>query len=170
MVCRKIPLCGRKPTVSTDRKAAVLDAIWRVFRTPPGSKTRACIHGGNLGTWESQWSPCVQSGVGVPSVEVKTPGAERRLEPLKRAFFLKGTQRKTSDARYRARRGRTERTRDGLLAVLADHSTDGRERKAPGREGGEPTSQEPTGGKVKPGITLFWEDLWEILRDHQPYP
>ena len=28
----------------------------------------------------------------------------------------------------------------------------------------------PTGGKAKPGITFFWKDLWEILRDHQPYP
>jgi hypothetical protein len=41
--------------------------------------TRACTHGGNLGTWESQWFPCVESGVGVPTVEVKTPGAGRRL-------------------------------------------------------------------------------------------
>jgi hypothetical protein len=24
----------------------------------------------------------------------------------------------------------------------------------------------PTAGKVKPGITFFWRDLWEILRDH----
>jgi hypothetical protein len=31
-------------------------------------------------------------------------------------------------------------------------------------------SEGPTGGKAKPGITLFWKDLWEILRDHQPYP
>jgi hypothetical protein len=22
---------------------------------------------------------------------------------------------------------------------------------------------------VKPGITLFWKDLWEILSDHKPY-
>ncbi len=28
----------------------------------------------------------------------------------------------------------------------------------------------PSGGKEKPGITFFWKDLWEILRDHQPYP
>jgi len=27
----------------------------------------------------------------------------------------------------------------------------------------------PAVGKVKSGITLFWEELWEILRDHQPY-
>jgi hypothetical protein len=24
----------------------------------------------------------------------------------------------------------------------------------------------PTAGKEKPGITFFWRDLWEILRDH----
>ncbi len=28
----------------------------------------------------------------------------------------------------------------------------------------------PTAGQVKPGITFVWKDLWEILRDHQPYP
>jgi hypothetical protein len=28
----------------------------------------------------------------------------------------------------------------------------------------------PTAGKEKPGITFVWRDLWEILRDHQPYP
>jgi hypothetical protein len=31
-------------------------------------------------------SPCVISGAGVPSIEVKTPGVERPLAPLKRAF------------------------------------------------------------------------------------
>src|SRR5215470_11592870 len=43
-------------------RAAVLSrlkAIWRVCRTPPGSETRACVHGGSLGTWESRLSPCV---------------------------------------------------------------------------------------------------------------
>ena len=144
----------RKPTACTRWKATVLDALGRVFRTPPGSETRACSHRGNLETWESQWFPCVESGVGVPTVEVKTPGAGRRLSPLRRAFHKKGTQRKRSDARYRGRRGRTERPRDGPLAVLADHSTEGREPCAPGREGGEPTSQGPTGGKAKPGITF----------------
>jgi hypothetical protein len=41
--------------------------------------------------------------------------------------------------------------------------------KLSGRKGGEPTSKGPAAGKVKSGITLFWEELWEILRDHQPY-
>jgi hypothetical protein len=42
--------------------------------------------------------------------------------------------------------------------------------KGAGREGGEPASQGPTEGKETPGITSIWKDLWEILRDHQPYP
>ena len=25
-------------------------------------------------------------------------------------------------------------------------------------------------GKATPGITYFWQDLWERLRAHQPYP
>src|SRR5439155_14887987 len=73
----------------------------RVRRTPPGSESGACRQRGSSGTWESQGSPCVESGRGVPTVEVKTPGAERRLQPLKRAFWrtTKGTQRKRSAAR-----------------------------------------------------------------------
>ena len=42
-----------KPTVSSDRKATVLDTTRRVYRTPPGSEGGACAHGGNAGTWES---------------------------------------------------------------------------------------------------------------------
>jgi len=41
----------------------------------------------------------------------------------------------------------------GRVAVLADHSTG---------EGGEPRPTGPTGGKVKPGITLSWIDRREI--------
>jgi hypothetical protein len=159
-----------KPTACSGRKAAVLDAIRRVFRIPPGSESGACIHRGDSGTWESQWFPCRKSGVGVPTGEVKTPGAGRRLAPPRRALQEQGTQSKTSATRYRGRRGRTERPRDGPLAVLADHSTEGQEPWASGREGGEPTSQGPTAGKAKPGITFVWKDLGERLRAHQPYP
>jgi len=159
-----------KPTVCKRRKAAVLDALWQGFRIPPGSESGACIHRGDSGTWESQWCPCRESGVGVPAIAAKTPGAGRRLSPLRRALQEQGTQSKTSATRYRGRKGSTERPRDELLAVLAEHSTDGWEPAVPGREGGEPMSQGPTGGKAKPGITFFWKDLWEILRDHQPYP
>jgi hypothetical protein len=160
----------RKPTACTRWKAAVQDARRRAFRTPPGSETRAWSHRGSLERWESQWFPCRESGVGVPTIEGKTPGAGRRLSPLRRALHVPGAQSKTSDTRYRGSRGRTARPREGLLAVFADHSPDGREPAVPGREGGEPMSQGPTGGKAKPGITFFWKDLWEILQDHQPYP
>src|SRR5207249_5483068 len=66
----------------------------RVRKTPPGSESGACRQRGSSGTWESQWSPCVESGRGVPTVEVKTPGAERRLQPLKRAFWRKQREHK----------------------------------------------------------------------------
>ena len=39
----------------------------------------ACMQRGDSGTWESQRSPCVTSGVGVPTGTVKAPGVERRL-------------------------------------------------------------------------------------------
>ena len=49
---------GGKPTLSDERKAAVLRALWPANRTPPGSETGACVHGGGPGTWESRLSPC----------------------------------------------------------------------------------------------------------------
>jgi hypothetical protein len=50
-----------KPTVGRDGKAAVLEAIWRGCRTPPGSERGAGLHRGDAGTWESPWSPGGQS-------------------------------------------------------------------------------------------------------------
>src|SRR5215831_10285770 len=59
VVVRRIASAGSrpKPTVCSDRKAAVLEAIRRVYRTPPGSESGACLHRGDSGTWESQGSP-----------------------------------------------------------------------------------------------------------------
>ncbi len=51
-----------KPTFSYERKAAVLKAIWRAFRTPPGSESRACMQRDNSGTWEGLLSPCTTAG------------------------------------------------------------------------------------------------------------
>jgi hypothetical protein len=60
-----IPLVERgKPTVSTGRKAAVLQARRLAGRTPPGSQSGACIYRGNSGTWEGHLSPCHTPGVG----------------------------------------------------------------------------------------------------------
>src|ERR671922_2325240 len=56
-----------KPTVSTGRKAAVLDATWRAPRTPPGSESGACLHRGSSGTWESHLSPCNSCRSGEPA-------------------------------------------------------------------------------------------------------
>lgn len=50
---------------------------------------------------------------------------------------------------------KNERPQEGLLEVLADHSTVGGMILS-GREGGEPMSKGPTGGKVKQGITFHW--------------
>jgi hypothetical protein len=68
------------PTVSSGRKAAVPDALWRVEGTPPGSKSGAGIHGGSSGTWESPRSPCHIPGMGDRAT--KSPGVlgERRSE------------------------------------------------------------------------------------------
>jgi hypothetical protein len=63
---------GGKPTVCMRWKAAVLDALWRVCRTPPGSESGACLHRGNSGTWESHLPPCDKPGLG--DRVTKSPG------------------------------------------------------------------------------------------------
>jgi hypothetical protein len=67
------------PTVSSGRKAAVLGAGGRVRRTPPGSKSGACMHRGSSGTWESHVSPCQTPGVG--DRVTKSPGVVWGLRP-----------------------------------------------------------------------------------------
>src|SRR5713226_2687037 len=69
----------RTPTVSSGRKAAVLGAIWRVPRTPPGSESRACIPRGDVGTWENHLSPCDMPGEGDRAT--KGPGVAWGLPP-----------------------------------------------------------------------------------------
>ena len=62
----------------------------------------------------------------------------------------------------------SERSGDRRSAVLADHSTDGSSCSGAGKVGNcSPTG--PTVGKVKQGITFFWQELWKIHRDHKPY-
>ncbi len=53
-----------KPTVLIRWKAIALNTQRQVFRTPPGSETRACTHRGSSGTWEVQMFPCYKNGVG----------------------------------------------------------------------------------------------------------
>jgi hypothetical protein len=82
VVDKRIALKGvrrGKPTVSSGRKAAVLDALWRALRTPPGSKSEACIHRGSSGTWESHVSPCHIPGMG--DRVTKSPGVVWGLRP-----------------------------------------------------------------------------------------
>jgi hypothetical protein len=68
-----------KPTVSSDRQAAVLGARGRVPRTPPGSKSGACMQRGNAGTWESHLPPWHISGLGDRAP--KGPGVVGGLRP-----------------------------------------------------------------------------------------
>src|SRR5712691_10042762 len=86
-----------KPTVCKPRKAAVLSALWRVSRTPPGSESGACIHRGNSGTWESQLSPCLIPGLGDRAT--KSPGVVGGFPPWPRA--LRGDHEPRKQARYR---------------------------------------------------------------------
>jgi hypothetical protein len=56
-------------------------------------------------------------------------------------------------------RARSEATRDGHEAVVAEHSTG---------ERGEARPKRPTGGKAKPGRARGWEDRREGPRAYQP--
>jgi len=47
-----------KPTLSNERKAAALKALWRADRTPSGSEIMACVQRDNSGTREGRMSPC----------------------------------------------------------------------------------------------------------------
>ena len=76
----------------------------------------------------------------------------------------KGTQNRRSRSGYRGTRAKSEGPRDGQMAVLAEHSTDG---QVSDREGGEPRPTGPTEGKATPGITFCWKERWEILRGHK---
>jgi len=105
VVDERISLKARgKPTVSSGRKAAVRDAGRQGSRTPPGSKSRAYIHRGSSGTWESQLSPCHIPGLGDRAT--KGPGAVGELRPDHEP------QRDTTNARKQARyRGASDKRR-----------------------------------------------------------
>jgi len=68
-----------KPTVGKRRKAAVLGAVWRVPRPPPGSASGACLQRGNAGTWERPLSPCASPGRGDRGS--KSPGVPWGFRP-----------------------------------------------------------------------------------------
>jgi hypothetical protein len=140
----------KTPTVSSGRQAAVLKASGRAVRTPPGSKSRACLHRGNSGTWESHVSPCQPPGLGdrVP----KGPGVVWGLRPAHEP--VRDTTNTTEAGKGSGSERRAKRLERGTVAVLAEHSTE---------EGGEPSPTGPTGGKATPGITWWWMERREIL-------
>src|SRR3989442_15725049 len=97
-----------KPTVCKRRKAAILDALWRVSRTPPGSESGACLQRGNSGTWESHLSPCALPGVG--DRVTKGPGAVWTLRPDNEPFGDTTNQRSRQGI---GKRATSEATREG---------------------------------------------------------
>src|SRR5262249_37786156 len=126
-----------KPTVCKRWKAAVLGAVGRVRRTPPGSESGACLQRGNAGTWESHLSPCPHTRRGGPGDQRPWRGRELPLdhEPVRDTTNSGSRQGigKASDKRS---------PRDGEVAVVAAHSTG---------ESGEVRPKRPTGGKAPSG-------------------
>jgi len=126
-----------KPTVCKRRKAAILDAVWRVSRTPPGSESGACLHRGDSGTWESHLSPCFIPGMG--DRVTKSPGVTWSFllatSPL-------GTPRTTEAGKVSGNERQVKDPETGRGAVVAAQSTG---------EGGEVRPKRPTGGKAPSG-------------------
>ena len=137
------------PTVSSGRQAAVQSASGQVLRTPPGSQSGACMHGGNSGTWESHLSPCDIPGMGDRAT--KSPGVVWGLRPDHEP--LRDTTNGTEASKVVGSERQAKRPETGMVAVLAEHST---------WEGGEVRPKRPTRGKATPGITIGWTDRREI--------
>jgi hypothetical protein len=146
-----------KPTVSSGRKAAVLDAPWRVPRTPPGSTNGAGIQRGSSGTWESPLSPWQQVRSGGP--DDHRPWRGRGASTRSRA--LRGHHERTAAGKVSGRERQAQCFETGRVAVFAAQRTG---------EGGEPSPTGPTGGQATPGLTVCWTARRERPCDHQPSP
>jgi len=85
--------------------------------------------------------------------EAKSRRCRRSPAPATSLRKQRHKRQKTGQAGYRGRTEKIERLRDGLAAVLAEHSTDGR-RVFFDREGGEVRPKRPVAGKVGPGMTI----------------
>jgi hypothetical protein len=71
-----------------------------------------------------------------------------REDDLPEASLKKGHKERGVVTRYRWTSGSTG-SREGQMAVVAEHSTD---------EGGEVRPKRPTGGKARSGITFDWKE------------
>ena len=97
------------------------------LRIPPGSENTACLHKEDLGTREIQHSP----------QRSRSKGSRVRNVPglAKGVSFALPRAKKEAAERYRMARPCRSR-RDGVLEVLAEHSTEGRyPGRMPGRSG-----------------------------------
>jgi hypothetical protein len=75
-----------------------------VLRTPPGSKSGACTHRGDSGTWESLLSPCHTGPEDQGYRLTKSPGADEVASAsqrvrLRRRHKLEGADRVSRDER-----------------------------------------------------------------------
>ena len=119
-------------------KAAVLGALWRVRRTPPGSESGAGRHRGAAGTWESHLSPCDRPGMG--DRVTQSPGGPWSFRPGHEPCGDTTNPRKP--ARYRGGERQAQHPERGRAAVVAAPRTE---------EGGEVRPKRPTGGKAPSG-------------------
>lgn len=112
VVLRIIPVeARRKPTLWREWKAAILSAVRRGGRIPPGSEgSGACRQKGNAGTWESQLSPCEELPEDEGYRVTKSPGVAGALPAINEPYGTQseeadkvlGSERKRSDLRRRA--------------------------------------------------------------------
>jgi len=131
---RKVSRCG-KPTVCKHWKAGVLDALWHVLRTPPGSESGAWAQRGNAGTWENHWSPCAITRKGGPDDHKPW----RDLGAFAQVTSPKGRPRTHGSTQGIGGRATSKEPREGPAGVVAAHST---------KDGGAPRPKGPTRGKA----------------------
>jgi hypothetical protein len=109
----------REPMVSSGRKAIVPGSRRQESGTPAGSKSGACRHRGNSGTWESHLSPCVYSRSGGPGDQKPWRGRGASTRPR----ALAGHHEQIEAGKVLGSERQAKRPGTGSVAVLAEHST-----------------------------------------------
>jgi hypothetical protein len=147
VVVRRIAAAGSrpKPTGCRDRQAAVLEAIRRVDRTPPGSESGACRHRGDAGTGERP---------GAPGGQIRRRSAAQRGKDSRRGKAAPALHTSLGRPRDTKPEARPQGIGAGEGAPNAPEvgQWQSARRRVP-MQVGHRRPQSPTRGKATPGIT-----------------
>src|SRR6266542_64123 len=163
----RITISGKmgKPTLSPKWKAAVSGARGQVPETPPGSASRACDERvarelGRAGCLLARKPETRSAGE-------KRPGAGRRLPSPRSEPSETGHTKPGGVSKVSPREVTNGALRDGLPAVLAEHSTESlRQLSRLGRWGTEAQGTHCREGEA--GQNRSWREQWARHRAHYP--